>query len=270
MSEEKKIIKHMEVLIMSMSEKMGNAGVAPTAKATAPTAKPADTVKKGGNKKSEAFKAIGAAARAQYTEDQKALEGSKQDKVAFVACLGDPARSQSRKTKGEYTGSFRVVGYRFKALEDMDVPKAPFAENCKDLLDVVQPPTMVKVKAGEEVNLNIVESAMFICRPEFAGTFSGEGKTVFVNAVCSANRKDPYPALKTTEGSIKENMIMVAEMEGQVDGKGGTAKVKPGFEDFAPLFKKTKTRRTGASGAGRQNTAVKDTAAAFRSLYNMQ
>lgn len=261
----------MEVLIMSMGDKMKEAGIgAPTPKATAPTAKPnADVVKKGANTKSDAFKASGQALRAQMSEDQKALEGSKRDKVAFVACLGDPARKQSRKSKGEYEGSYRVVGYRFKVLEDMKVPKAPFNENCKDLLDVQQPAQMVQVKAGEEVNLNIIESAMFISRPEFAGMFDGEGKHVYIHAVCSQNRQDPYPALKTNEGSIKENMILIAEMEGQVDGKGGTPKLREEFKEFAPLYKKTRTTRAGGGAAGKKSTAIEDTAAAFRQLYGM-
>lgn len=256
---------------MSMGDKMKEAGIgAPTPKATAPTAKPnADVVKKGANTKSDAFKATGQAVRAQMSEDQKALEGTKRGSVAFVACLGDPARKQSRKTKGEYEDSYRPVGYRFKVLEDMKVPHAPFAENCKDLLDVQTPPQMVEVKAGEEINLNIVEAAMFISMPEFAGAFNGEGKHVYIHAVCSQNRKDPYPALKTNEGSIKENMILIAEMEGQIDGKGGTPKLKEGFESFAPLYKKTRTTRAGGRATGKASTATEDTAAAFRQLYGM-
>lgn len=255
---------------MSMSDKMEAAGVGtPAPKTATPVAPSAKAEKKeGAATKIEAFKAIGRAERAKLSEDQKALEGSKRNAVAFVACLGDPARKQSRKTKGVYEESFRVVGYRFKILEDMTIKRAKLSDNCKDLLDV-QPFTEEAVKAGTEVNLNVAEAGMLIVSPGFDGAIEGEGKRVYVHPINSQTRKDPYPALRTTEGSIKENMILIAEMEGQVDGKGGTPKLKEGFEDFAPLYKRTKTTRAGSGAKAKQLENVEDAAAAFRKLWGI-
>lgn len=253
---------------MSMSDKMSQAGGIVTPQSKAPAS--ATTVsKQSGNKKTEAFKASGEAIRAQMSDDQKAIEGSKSDKVAFVACLGNPARAQARKTGGEYTDSYQVVGYQLKVLEDCAVPVAPLAEQCKDILDVVTPPSMRNAKAGEVVNLNVVETAMFISRPEYAGTFAGEGKTVYISAVSSQARKDPYPCLKTTDGSIKENMILIAEMEGQENGKGGVPRIKEEFAAFAPLYVKKKSKRAGSGASRVQGDAIKNTAAAFRQLYGI-
>ena len=54
----------------------------------------------------------------------------------------------------------------------------------KTVLDV-EPATERQVKAGEVVALNIVETAMFISRMEFAGRFTGEGTSVFLSAKTS-------------------------------------------------------------------------------------
>ena len=54
--------------------------------------------------------------RAQMSEDEKALEGSKSDKVAFVCALGDPNRKQARVENKTTIPSYVVVGYKVKVL----------------------------------------------------------------------------------------------------------------------------------------------------------
>ena len=71
------------------------------------------------------FKATGASLRQNMTDEQKLKEGSKRDKVAFVCCLADPNRKQSRMCKSYSRKSFCVVGYKFELLEDTLVPNAP-------------------------------------------------------------------------------------------------------------------------------------------------
>ena len=56
-------------------------------------------------------------------------------------------------------------------------------------------------------------------------SFKGNGKNVFLSVVFSKTKEKPTPCLKrpTAEGSIKTNMVMVAEKVGAgADGQGGS------------------------------------------------
>lgn len=222
-----------------------------------------------GSSKNDQFKASGAKARAQMTEDQKAIEGTKSDKVAFICALGDPNKKQSRKEGKMNKDSNVVVGYKFKVLEDMEVPNAPLKADFKNLIDV-EPVTMVPVKAGQIVSLNLVETGMFITRVEFAGKFTGEGTEVNISAKHSQNRLEPLPALRNgaNSGSIKANMELIADMVGASETSKGTPKIKDEFaEKFSMLYTKRSAGRKTASGAKKEGESTKDIAAAFRALY---
>lgn len=253
---------------MSLTDKMQNAGAGTPQAPKAPTVQ---TAKKNTSPKTEAFRNQGAAIRAAMSDDEKALEGSKSDKVEFVACLANPAKKQSRKSKGEYKDSFQVVGYIVKPLEDMEVPVAHIKADAKNPLDV-DAPTMRTVKAGEELKLNVMETAMFISKPEFAGSFTGGGKHVFLSVVFSENKETPTPCLKRagSEGSIKTNMIMVAEKVGAgSDGTGGTWQTIEGCDQFNVLFKKKSMTRKGAGVRKEDGEVQKNTAAAFRQMFGI-
>lgn len=255
---------------MSLGEKVKAMSNNPSVQAPTAGAKDLGGQKSASKEKTEAFRKQGAAIRQSMSDDQKALEGSKSDKVEFIAILGNPAKSQSRKVKDGYEDSKRPCGFQFKVLEDMTVPVAPLKPDCVNELDVQTPPSEKPVKAGEVVNLNIVETAMFISRNEFAGTFKGGGKEVFIYPASSKNAEQPRPSLRMTGASIKENMIMVAEMVGAKDGKGGTPKVLPEFEEaFAPLFRSRRVSRGGSGASKKSGEATKNTAAAFRQLYGI-
>lgn len=233
--------------------------------ATAPT--PVASTK-GANSKTEQFKQDGANIRSQYTADQKALEGSKSDKVAFVCALGDPNKKQARVEGKQSIDSYAVVGYKFKALEDMTVPFAPIKEGFKSLTDV-EPATEKPVKAGEVFALNLVETAQLISRIEYAGKFCGEDETVVLSVKASKSREELLPILsKQGAGSIKSNMELIAEMQGATADSKGTPVIKPEFADsFGKLYvRKTAKRGTGTrdkkAGEGQANIA-----AAFRNLY---
>lgn len=266
---------------MSMSDKMKQAGMKP---GSAPAPAPVVSTEQGANanaggakptatkQKTEAFQNHGAQLRAQMSDDQKALEGTKSDAVEFLAALGNPKKSRNRKEGGEYVDSFEVVGYTFKLNEDMEVPHAPLAQDAKNGLNVQKPPQMIAHKAGDVVYLNITETTMFISRPEFAGAFSGNGKHVYISAVYSKSSTTPTPCLKrpSAEGSIKSNIMMVAESVGAgADGKGGTWKCIEGCEQFAPLFTSVGVRRGGSGSAKRAGESAKNTAAAFRALLGI-
>ena len=218
--------------------------------------------------KTDAFKQQGASLRAQMSEDEKALEGSKSDKVAFVCALGDPNRKQARVENKATIPSYVVVGYKFKVLEDMTVPFAPIRQDMKTVLDV-EPATERQVKAGEVVALNIVETAMFISRMEFAGKFTGEGTSVFLSAKTSQDRPEPLPILnKTGNGSIKDNMELIADMIGADANTKGTPQIKEEYkESFGAIYAKKSLTKKSAGSAKKAGEGQADIAAAFRNYY---
>lgn len=215
------------------------------------------------------FKATGAAARKLLTEDQKAIEGSKSDKVAFVCALGDPNKSQTRVEGGKPVDSYTVVGYKFKVLEDTTVPVAPLKEGFKHLADVGEFSEM-PVKAGTIVALNLVETGAFISRLEYAGKFSGEGEEVGITAKCSASREVPLPVLRrlSSSGSIKDNMELIADMVGASGDNKGTPKIKDEYaEKFAVLYAKRSAGKKSAGVGKKPGESTEDVAAAFRAFY---
>ena len=253
---------------MSLKDKVeavnnAGAGVAPAGEAT----KAPKDVATGKSVKTEAFKQQGASIRAQMSEDQKAIEGSKSDKVAFVCALGDPNRKQARVVSKTSVPSYTVVGYKFKVLEDTTVPFAPIAEKYKTPLDV-EPAQERAVKAGEIVSLNLVETAMFISRLEYAGKFSGEGTIVTLSAKSSKDRENPLPILtKRNGGSIKENMELIADMVGATADNKGTPQIKEEFKaSFSALYKKRSLGKSTTS-AKKAGEGQADIAAAFRNYY---
>ena len=232
---------------------------------TAPqAAKPKNATKSS----SDAFKQTGAAQRAQMTEDQKAMEGSKSDKVAFVCALGDPNKKQARVEGGNSLPSYVVVGYKFKVLEDMMVPLAPIKADWKSPLDV-ENISERPVKAGEIVSLNIVETAAFISKLEFAGKFTGEGTGVTLSAKVSSERPEPLPILnKIGTGSVKENMELIADMVGATADSKGTPKIKDEYADiFGVLYSKRSLGKKSTGAGKKAGEGQADIAAAFRALY---
>lgn len=241
-----------------------------------PQAAPQPTAKVGGSAKeakTEAFRAEGKAVRASMTEDQKAIEGSKKDTVEFLCTLGDPSVSQKIMQKGTYIPGYRVVGYKVRVSEDTEIPYAPLNENPKSELDVA-PATTRQVKAGEVVDLNIIETAMMISKLEYAGQFTGGGKGVYIYPVASDNSSVIRPALrKMGDGSIKDNMELIADMQGG-DGKTVAGGARPVLKpEYEATFKNLYSRKAASKGAGTSATGTVDKqadyAAAFRKLYGM-
>lgn len=219
--------------------------------------------------KVDAFKAKGELLRKKLSEDEKKLEGSKSDKVQFICALGDPSRKQARTKDKVSVNSYVVVGYKFKVLEDMTIMKAPYKETYKSPFDVEQA-TPVAVKAGEIVSLNIMETAMFISKIEFAGCFNGGGKEVTLSAAAAKDREQVLPILKLKDGSIKEGMELIAEMIGVGEGKKGTPQVKEEYKkDFGVLFtKKAMERKKKSTASKAKGESQKNLAAAFRAMFN--
>lgn len=232
---------------------------------TAPAPVAPQTAGRGNKSGLDAFKATGANIRQSLTDDQKAVEGSKAGTLAFVAALGNPMRKQSRVQNGQDIESYEVVGYRFKATEDIKITVTDFKPDWKELTDVVFTGEK-QVKAGETFDLNLVETGLLLSDIAYGGKASGNPeKKVMLSATVSQTRKEPRPVLKIdtgagSTGSVKEGMLFVAE------NNNGVGVVKAGFEKFAPLFNKKKlTKVAGVGRASGEDTA--NIAAAFRSYY---
>lgn len=253
--------------IKELEKEKAAGGTAPATPNAAPQAS-GTGAKKAGTGKVSLFSEQGAAIRQKMTDDEKAIEGTASDKVAFVCTLGDPNKNQSRQAQKEAVPSKTVVGYKFKLLEDMEVPKAPLKPDWKDLIDYQGPMTLEPHKAGEVIALNIPEMAMFITMDKFAGKFTGDGRAVSISGASSENRAVPFPTLKFVGGgSVKENMEMIADMVGTEKGGKGTPKIKPEYaEKFGMIYNKVSMKKTSAKKAGGSEASA-NLAAAFRSYF---
>ena len=233
---------------------------------TAPTAK--DRGDNSIKERSEGFKRSGKMLRESLTEDQKAAEGSKSNTVTFVHAIWSPAHKQSVTVESTTKPGFKVVGFAFKCSEDVTVPQAPLKDTPVHLADVEGFKGERSVKAGETFILNLVETAMFLGRNEYAGECSGEDKVVRLCASHSAKRDVPLPNLKFANGgSIKAGAVECAINVG--DEKTAKWEVKPGYEMFANLYKPRRaTRGTGGASTKEAGEDTKDIAAAFRQFYS--
>ena len=216
------------------------------------------------------FKNRGASYRTQMTDEERAEECSKSDKVKFVSCLANPAKKQSRQDSHMHIDipCFEVVGYEFELLEDARVPRADFKPGAKTFLDV-EPIVWEDRKKGEIIALNIYETGAFVSQRCYGGQISGGGEVVNLIVKTSRKRPEPRPALRREggRGSIKTVMKFVAEMVTPTDGRKPYPKVKPEYEEkFGNLFiRSSVTRANGSKNV--EKHAHKEVAAALRELY---
>lgn len=219
------------------------------------------------------FKAHGESIGAAMTAEEKAKEGSMRSAVAFVCALGNPKQKQDRVEKGKSVPCYKPVGYKFKALQDIMVPVIPLKENYQTLIDVaIENATEVPVKAGETFVCNLREYGALISKTEYNGIFNGEDKEVFLGVTFSGSREEPYPILKSSVGSVKETMELVATVEEIKGADGAVTKkytVKPEYEEkFGVLFKARSTSRVGGSAkASEAGVAASNLARALQDYY---
>lgn len=106
--------------------------------------------------------------------------GTASSKVAFVCALGDPSRDDftpaDAKTGKPERHDPTIVGYKFRVLEDMDVPDCGIPSNLlKNNMgcDESMINNTVHVTAGTEVRLTRFETGLFLSRPEFNAMATG-------------------------------------------------------------------------------------------------
>lgn len=217
----------------------------------------------------EEFKNKGESIGQMLTEEQRLLEGTKRASIQFIRALGNPKQKQDRVSKGAAVGSYKPIGYLLKALEDITIKKFPLKANCVNLIDVNLDAVSTKtIKAGEEFEVNIRELGDLISKTEFNGFFTGGGKEVYLGVTFSGERTEPLPILKAKEGSIKENMELVATETVGADGKK-TYTVLPQYEEtFGVLFTARKATRTSKGNGGRTSEQGQSAANIARALQD--
>lgn len=213
--------------------------------------------------------------------------GVNSHKVAFVANLGDPSELDRPKLKGDDgTKVFpRIVGYRFRALEDLEnVPdfgttKAFNGPRLNDAADVTK---FRSVAAGEEFDLTRVETLAFFGTAEMGMVATG-GDTKVRCQVAFNRMKDinvtasrDLPSIQLTVldgGSIKEApFIAVLDYEPDTASSFAVGKrtVKPEFANtkfanraLAPSERKIVRKREKSA-----DTVTRDTVIAVQTLFN--
>lgn len=257
---------------MAVGDLIAKAGKKPAdAPAGAPAPAGASPVAKkstGVSKKQElraAFDNEGKAIIAAMTDEEKKNLGCKSDTIEFVSALGDPSKQNKRETKQGPVKSHVVVGFALKFLEDATVPYAPFNMNYESLMDCKVSEDR-PVKKGETVYLNLYEVAKLLSRPEYSAKISGGGASYILSCTFTEARKnEPLPILrKVGEGSVKANMVLIADPE-VVDGKK-QYKLKEGFdpEKWGALVAKKTTTTAAKKGSTNDQAAV---AAAFSMFF---
>lgn len=223
--------------------------------------------------KQEAMKVEAAAVATTPTYDESIL-CSKSDKVVFISPLGDPSHKDVTvdKTTGEKTVTPYIVGYRFKALEDMEVPDCGLGDDArKNLMSFADINGKKLVKAGEEFDLTRFEAGLLFAPPEFNGRITGGGKSFTVvyqtNSIksksgklgdASAAAEIPTISIKADAGSLKDYAIIEVLTFTATTSDNGTIrkdrKILPGFEKWEPLCRVQTRVSSGVSSTASKTT----------------
>lgn len=219
--------------------------------------------------------------------------GVDRGKVAFVAPLGDPSNPDNTTTTDKVTKekstktTSTIVGYRFRALENITIPDCGTTENFKkDPMDYAELEKFKEVKAGEEFDLTPFETAYLLSQNGFNGGCDGGEKPVICaypqnvakkkngQMTVTAADKTPRVTLRAATGSIKEfDIIDVLTAKKEVNPATGRAIIEriinPGFEKWAPLCAVATRKTAKSAGAKKTNANVRNEgAASFMNFVN--
>lgn len=225
-------------------------------------------------------------------EASASLIGSKSDKLELISVMGDPSRDDITPTV--VNGETRVittptiVGYKFRALEEMDVPHCGLGDDArKKPMSVADPNGILHVKAGEEFLCTRFDTGALLSKPEFNARVTGGGKEFTVvyqksqrtpkgadgSAAIAANADVlPTVSLRGTTISIKDmpfENVLDFTSEKSVSQSGKSRNIvtgrtpRPGYEYFEPLCRATApaNRGTGVAKAGATQAATYNKAA---------
>lgn len=228
----------------------------------------------------EAFRARGASIRNAMSVEEKADEGSLSNKVAFVITLGDPHQNDKRSigkkegsNKTQYEDCIKPVGYKFRALADIEVPSVTLKANANYSFEY-EGVNWVPVKAGETFNLTLFEAGLLLSQLKFAGRVNGgDGGEVVLHVTFTKNRIDaqgnmqPLVVLKRIGSAIKDNIEPIAVSNVDANGKKSFI-LKDEYKDkFAWCFKPKSISRSSGSGSKTKENIPANLAGALRDYY---
>ena len=239
----------------------------------------------------EEVKAEGAAVNAEG-EGFNQNVGSWSNKIAFVKCLTNPLRDDVVTIKIDGKAEKKITpficGYRFQALEDIEVPDCGTTINFKkDPMNFNDINGKKMVKAGETFDMTPFEVGLIASWPEFNQRFTGGEHPV----TCGLMNKEYKNKLGATQevqikefprailrlvgpGQIKDlGWENVCEKKIEMTPDGREVKkgvIIPGFEKFAPLCetapKSGARAASGAKAAGKKANIYSASARAFMEL----
>lgn len=225
-------------------------------------------------------------AEAQVVEGAKEF-GQMSEMIAFEACLGDPSKPDKTGDRVDPT----IVGYRFKALADVEIPQVKPGANFKsDLMSFdeedLRAGRTLKVKKGETFDLTKFETGLLMSAEGYNGRILG-GKTP-VTCTYTVNKvKDsagklissaaatavPPVSLRANSGTIKDagfiNVLTFTKTKNEKGTNTISRSIVKGFEKFEALCKEAvRTPRAGgsataANAAEEHKTKRNDGALAF-------
>lgn len=217
--------------------------------------------------------------------------GERSKDLAFVCSLGDPSVPDATKLNGQPVTLSRIVGYRFRALADMQVPDfgttARF--NGPRLNDAEVTDRFREVKAGETFDLTRVETMALLSREEFGMCATGnpDAPVQLVVRFAKMGTEAPQNSAQLPDSqlnlmsgaaykSIKELPILdVLDYTPSESGDrfaSGTRTLKPEFEGtkFAPRAltpEQRVTRRGKSAGVSADTRKQVNQAAAIQTLF---
>lgn len=162
-------------------------------------------------------------------KEQGVVYGAMSDKVAYLYALGNPANEGTRSEKGTTDiPVVEVVGYKLKALADIQVPVINREGIAKCDIMGYKEVKWVPVKAGQEFDLTRGELGLMIQLPEYNGMFSGDPNNIVEVQVtvskAAGNAYVPLSVLKKTyidenTTPIKANIANIAVKKAGATGK---------------------------------------------------
>lgn len=222
-----------------------------------------------------AFLALGTQTINNMTSEEISNLGSKRKTVSFINTLGDPTVLKGKKEGKENVAAPVAIGATFQCSEEVTVTKITLAQNSMSTMDTVGEPRQVTIPANTPFVLNMVETAMFLGRPEYSCQALGGSLPVRVGYQFCADASDSKMPIRAilrvvegmASGSPRDNIVPIATKN--ADGTWVLREeYKADFETyFHPELKATKgTRRKGSSTAKADNSAK--VAASFRKYFS--
>ena len=231
-------------------------------------------------------------AKASASLEVPANRGTLSDKIAFVCCLGDPSRRDITPANPAKPGSQErqdptIVGYRFKALVDMEVPDVQPGEDFQGLKNPMSYSGDVtkkrQVKAGETFDLTRFETGVLVSSEEVnAKIFGNEDLKVIASYVVSKKATGTGSVVKATTAlptvtlrsvdngkSVKDvpfvNVLTFESIPTGNKTKNGKPMVKkarkiiPGFEKWSKLCEEAVRVSSGSTaGASAANSNARN------------